>query len=86
MNQPNKDWIAKYNTHLLVNYKDQVIGEYITDILIANRVIVELKAVNKLLPINEAQLLNYLKVTNIGLGLLVNFTHPKAAVKRYVSG
>jgi len=68
-----------------VNYKDQVIGEYITDILIANRVIVELKVVNKLLPIHEAQLLNYLKAINIGLGLLVNFTHPKAAVKRYVS-
>lgn len=35
-------------------------------------------------PIHEAQLLNYLKVLNITLGLLVNFLHPKATVKRYV--
>ncbi|HIO96458.1 MAG TPA: GxxExxY protein [Leucothrix sp.] len=44
----------------------------------------DLKSVNKILPVHEAQILNYLKATNIELGLLVNFSHPKATVKRYV--
>jgi GxxExxY protein len=69
---------------LRVRYKGTVVGEYLADILIEDRVIIELKAVNKILPRHEAQLLNYLKATNIKVGLLVNFTYPKATVKRYV--
>jgi GxxExxY protein len=66
---------------LHVRYKGKVVGEYIVE----DRIILELKAINKILPIHEAQLLNYLKATNIELGLLINFTHPKAMVKCYVS-
>ena len=76
---------CKVQYPLVVKYKDEVVGEYITDILVEDRVVIELKAVSKLLSIHEAQLLNYLKATNMRLGLLVNFTHPKATVKRYVS-
>ena len=47
-------------------------------------VILELKAVEQLQKIHEAQLLNYLKATGIEVGLLVNFTHPKAEIKRFV--
>lgn len=70
---------------LRVKYKDNVVGEYVADIIIDDRIILELKAVKIILPIREAQLLNYMKATNIKLGLLVNFAHPKAMVKRYVS-
>jgi len=69
---------------LAVNYKGTIVGEFIADFVIEDRVILELKAVNKLLPVHEAQLLNYLKVANIKVGLLVNFTYPKATVKRIV--
>jgi GxxExxY protein len=72
-------------TPLVVNYKEQKVGEFITDILVEGRVVIELKAVAKILPIHEAQLLNYLKATNKKIGLLVNFTAPKATVKRYIS-
>lgn len=70
---------------LIIHYKGSVVGEYIADLLVEDKVIVELKAVNKILPVHEAQLLNYLKATQIKLGLLVNFTYPKATIKRYVS-
>ena len=46
---------------------------YRIDLLVADSVIVELKAVEKLLPIHEAQLLSYLKLGNKSLGLLINF-------------
>ena len=46
--------------------------------------ILELKAVEALEKIHEAQILNYLKATDYKVGLLVNFTHPKAVIKRFV--
>jgi len=46
---------------------------YVIDLLVADKVIVELKTVDKLLPIHEAQLLTYLKLTNLKVGLLINF-------------
>ena len=46
---------------------------YRMDLLVGNRLIVELKVVDKLLPVHEAQLLSYLRLTNKRLGLLINF-------------
>lgn len=56
-----------------VFYDEHIIGSYYADILIENKVIVELKAARQLLDEHEAQLLNYLKATNIEVGLLLNF-------------
>ena len=56
-----------------VIYDDEVIGEYYADILVDNKIIVELKAARNLSGENEAQLLNYLKATGIEVGLLLNF-------------
>ncbi len=67
-----------------VLYKGTVVGEYIADILVEGRVLIELKAVAHLSPVHEAQLLNYLKATGIKVGLLINFAHPKAQIKRFV--
>lgn len=67
-----------------VFYKEEVVGQYIADILVEERVIVELKTVEKLDKVHEAQLLNYLKATGIRVGLLVNFKHTKAEIKRMV--
>ena len=67
-----------------VYYKGKVIGEYVADLIVEDCVLVELKAQKELTKENEAQILNYLKATGIRVGLLVNFTHPRAAVKRYV--
>ena len=69
---------------LIVSYKGAVVGEFVVDLLVEGRIILELKAVSKLLPLHEAQLLNYLKVSNTKLGLLVNFSYPKAMVRRVI--
>lgn len=67
-----------------VEYKGEVVGEYFADIVVENLVIIEIKAIESLQKIHEAQILNYLKATDYKLGLLVNFRHPKAEVKRFV--
>lgn len=61
-----------------------MVGDYIADLLVEGRVLIELKAVAQLSPVHEAQLLNYLKATGIKVGLLINFAHPKAQIKRFV--
>ena len=67
-----------------VRYKDQIVGEYFADLLVEDQVIIELKTVDKIERIHEAQLLNYLKATGIKVGLLVNFKNTKADIKRFV--
>ena len=64
-----------------VYYDGEVVGEYCADLLVADAVIVELKAVKGLLPEHEAQLLNYLKATPYEVGLLLNFG-PKSEIRR----
>jgi len=67
-----------------VKYKGKDVGEYFADIVVEDQVIIELKSVESLQKIHEAQLLNYLKATGYKIGLLVNFTHPKAEIRRFV--
>lgn len=67
-----------------VRYKGVIVGEYCADLVVDDKVIVEVKAVERLHPAHEAQVLNYLKATGKKIGLLVNFSHPKATVKRFV--
>jgi len=75
---------AESQVPVKVFYKENVVGEYIADILVEGKVIVELKTVETIDKIHEAQLLNYLKATGIQVGILVNFKHPKAEIKRMV--
>ena len=75
---------AESQVPISVQYKKREVGEYFADIVVENKVILELKAIDSLQKIHEAQLLNYLKATGYKIGLLVNFTHPKAEIKRFV--
>lgn len=61
---------------------------YRLDLLVADAIIVELKAVEKVLPVHEAQLLSYLKLSGCKIGLLINFHVPKLkdGIKRMVNG
>ncbi len=58
---------------LTVMFRDSVAGEYFADILVEEKIIIELKACEKLLDIHKAQVVNYLKATGKRLGLLMNF-------------
>ena len=71
---------------ILVPYKDIQIEGQRLDLLVGERVIVELKAVTELHPLHQSQLLSYLKATGFRLGLLVNFNVPvlKDGLKRIV--
>ena len=75
---------AKNQVPISVSYKDEVVGDYSADLLVEDKVIVELKTVDNLDRVHEAQLLNYLKATGIHVGLLVNFKRKKADIKRMV--
>ena len=61
---------------------------YRMDIVVENLLVLELKSVEKLLPIHQAQLITYLRLSNIWLGLLINFNVPilKQGIKRLVQG
>ena len=56
-----------------VYYRGIVVGEYFADLVVDEKVIIELKAAQQLLPQHEAQLLNYLRATQYEVGLLLNF-------------
>jgi GxxExxY protein len=75
---------AENQVPIEVVYKGLQVGDYYADIVIENQVILELKAVDSLQKIHEAQLLNYLKATGYKVGLLINFRYPKAEIKRFV--
>ena len=73
---------VKYEVPLLVHYKGHEVGEFRADLTVENRVLLELKAQLSLHPSTEAQVINYLKATGLNLGLLINFSWPKASIKR----
>lgn len=68
---------------LQVKYKGVVVGDYVADMVVADKVILELKAVSDLRPEHEYQLLNYLTACDMELGLLINFGH-SVQVKRRI--
>jgi GxxExxY protein len=67
---------------IVVRYEDVVVGEFAADLLVEETVLLELKAVQTLLPGHEVQLGNYLTATGIGVGLLLNFGAPNLQFKR----
>ncbi len=71
---------AEGQTPIKVLYDPSIVGEYFADILVENKVVIEIKASKSISKENEAQLVNYLKATGIEVGLLLNFG-PKPELK-----
>ncbi len=71
---------------LTINYKDQPLKTlYVPDIICYNQIIIELKVLERLSGLEEAQIINYLKISKLRVGLLMNFgARPKLEWKRYV--
>src|SRR5918999_3132505 len=67
-----------------VRYKGEVVGMFRADLLVESRVVVELKASAKLDPAHASQLLNYLRATDLEVGLLLHFG-PRPGIKRFVA-
>ena len=67
-----------------MKYKEILVGDYITDIIVEDSLLLELKAVSVMPAVYKAQLMNYLKATGLSFGLLLNFGTPKLGIKRMV--
>src|SRR6266496_2779781 len=84
-----EDQGLKYQRQLTfpVSFKGRAIGEYRVDLIVENAVIVEIKSVDRFDPAFEAQVLTYLRVTRMAVGLLIKFNSRllKDGVKRFVS-
>ena len=58
-------------------YEGQLVGKFVADILVENKIIVKIKSVNKIIPVNEQQLVSYLAATQAETGLIINFGESK---------
>jgi GxxExxY protein len=75
---------ASPNVSMEVRYKDQPVGQFVADIVVEGRIILELKAVSGLNNEHQAQLMNYLLASDLKVGLLLNFGNPRLQWKRLV--
>ena len=66
-----------------VIFRGKNVGIFYADLLVENKVLIELKAVKAILPEHQAQIINYLNATGIQVGLLINFGNPKLEFKRF---
>ncbi len=67
-----------------VTYDGEPVGEYFADLVVENEILIELKTVNAISELHQAQCINYLKATGYRICLLLNFARPKIEVKRLV--
>ncbi|MHC5093208.1 MAG: GxxExxY protein [Planctomycetota bacterium] len=75
---------AKQQFPVPVHFENVIVGEYFADFMIEDKILVELKTVEKIANVHFAQVLNYLKATGIKLGLLINFGPRKLEYERIV--
>lgn len=68
-----------------VHYLGEPVGTFLADLVVENRVIVELKAVEALAQAHKGQLLNYLRASGLSVGLLLNFGTPRLEVRRVLA-
>jgi GxxExxY protein len=73
---------AQAQIPLKVCFRGQIVGEFFADVMVEDKLIIELKSAKSLIPEHQAQLINYLKATGIEVGLLINFGSPRLEYKR----
>jgi GxxExxY protein len=69
-----------------VYFKGEIVGDYIADILLDGKIILELKSIDKLTNIHKAKAINYLKATGLKVALLINFGKSKLEYERIIYG
>ncbi len=75
---------AESQKPITVYYDDEIVGEFVADIIVNDTVILELKSVRRVIKAHEVQLVNYLVATGKPIGLILNFGESKVEVKRKV--
>ena len=67
-----------------ITYKDRVIGTYVPDLIVFDRIVVDTKVIEKISQHEVGQMMNYLKITGLQVGLIINFKHPRLEWKRII--
>jgi GxxExxY protein len=75
---------VKQQYQMAVYYDNVLVGEFFADLLIEEKVLLELKAVRQLDDVHTAQVMNYLKASGLPICLLINFGRPKIEIRRFV--
>ena len=75
---------AKQQAPITVYFDGEVVGDYYADILVEDKIILELKAIEKIIDVHRAQTLNYLKATGLHLAILLNFGKERLKYERLV--
>ena len=75
---------AETQKPITVYYEDEIVGEFVADIIVNDFIILELKSVRKIIKIHEVQLVNYLVATGKSVGLILNFGERKVEIKRKI--
>ena len=75
---------AESQKPITVYYGDEIVGEFVADIIVNNTIILELKSVRQIINTHEVQLVNYLVATGKPVGLLLNFGERRVGIKRKI--
>ena len=75
---------AKQQAPITVYFDGEIVGDYYADILVEDKIILELKALEKITDAHRAQTLNYLKATGLQLAILLNFGKQRLEYERFV--
>ncbi len=67
-----------------IRYKGVVVGEFIPDLIVNGSVIVDTKVIDRITDVERGQILNYLRITRLNVGLIVNFKRPKLEWERMI--
>jgi GxxExxY protein len=75
---------AQQQAPVQVYFEGKVVGDYYADILVDNKIILELKAVEKIVDVHRTQVLNYLTATKLRLAMILNFAKESFGYERFV--
>ena len=75
---------AESQKPITVYYENQIVGEFVADIIVNDTIILELKSVRRIINAHEVQLVNYLVATEKPVGLILNFGERKVEIKRKI--
>ncbi len=67
-----------------VMYRNEKVDRYIPDLIVENKIIVDTKTVESIIDEHRGTILNYLRITNLQVGLIINYKHPKLEWERLV--
>ncbi len=76
---------AKQQTPIKVYFEGEIVGEYFADILVEDKIILELKVLNEITDVHIAQALNYLKGTGLRLAIILNFKKTRLEYERLIN-